>query len=59
MRLAARGQRDMDGNVQGITDADERTALRRKGARMRWTSIIIATVLTILYVLLSSPQPTR
>jgi hypothetical protein len=59
MRLAARGRRDMDGNVQTITDADERAALRRKGARMRWISVIIATVLTTLYVLLSSPQPTR
>ena len=59
MRLAARGQRDMDGNVQAITNADERAALRRKGARMRWTAILIATALTTLYVLLSSPQPTR
>jgi hypothetical protein len=59
MRLAARGRRDMDGNVQAIADADERAALRRKGARMRWTTVIIATVLTTLYVLLSSPQPTR
>jgi hypothetical protein len=49
----------MDGNVQAIADADERAALRRKGARMRWTTVIIATVLTTLYVLLSSPQPTR
>ena len=59
MRLAARGQRDMDGNVQSVTAADERAALRHKAARMRWATIIIATVLTALYVLLGSPQPAR
>jgi hypothetical protein len=59
VRLAARGLRDMDGNVQHITDAHELAAVRRQAARIRWFTIIIATVLTTLYVLLSSPATAR
>ena len=56
MRLAARGQRDMDGNVQDITAADELAAVRRQAARVQWSSLLVATILTIVYVLLTAPR---
>jgi hypothetical protein len=42
--------------MQRITDVDELAAVRRQAARVRWSAIAIATILTTLYVLLTAPR---
>ena len=52
MRLAARGQRDMDGGSEQIQDAEELRRIRRQALRVHLKSVISAAVLTaILFVI--------
>lgn len=51
MRLAARGQRDMDGGVSAIGDADERAQVRWQARQVRLRTVIAAVVVTALLLL--------
>lgn len=50
--LASRGQRDMDGGVALIGDADELSQVRRQAKRVRLRTVIAAAVVTALLMLL-------
>ena len=50
--LASRGQRDMDGGVALIGDADELSQVRRQAMRVRLRTVIAAVVVTALLMLL-------
>ena len=53
MRLALRGQRDMDSGSERVTDEDVLRALRAQASRVQWRSLLITAVLTILYLLVT------
>ena len=52
MKLAARGQRDMDQGSEPITDPQELSSIRRQARGVYLKSWITAFVLTILLTLL-------
>ncbi|HZE93283.1 MAG TPA: hypothetical protein VEZ49_01155 [Gemmatimonadales bacterium] len=48
MKLASRGQRDMDAGAQAIADAVERAQVRRQARAVYFKSFVAAAVLTAL-----------
>ncbi|HET7615206.1 MAG TPA: hypothetical protein VFK26_14905 [Gemmatimonadaceae bacterium] len=46
MRLASRGQRDMDGGAEQISDAEELRIVQRQARAVYVKSIITAAILT-------------
>ena len=52
MLLAARGQRDLDGGVAAIGDANELAQVRRQGRQVRLQTAIAAVVITAVSMLL-------
>jgi hypothetical protein len=52
VRLASRGQRDMDGGAAAIDDAGELAQVRRQARRVRLQTVIVAVVVAVLLVLL-------
>jgi hypothetical protein len=50
VRLAARGQRDMDSGSEAIQDADELRRIRRQAVRVHLKSFIAAVTLTGIFV---------
>ncbi|MGH7520610.1 MAG: hypothetical protein ACREMI_04985 [Gemmatimonadales bacterium] len=51
MRLAARGQRDMDSGSEPIQDAGDLRRIRRQALRVHLKSLIAAVLLTGVLVL--------
>lgn len=51
MRLASRGQRDLDDGVALIDDADELAQVRRQATQVRLRTVIAAVVVTALLML--------
>lgn len=51
MRLASRGQRDMDTGPQAIADAEEAAQVRRQAQAVYIKSFISAAILTALALL--------
>ena len=52
MKLASRGQRDMDTGPQTIDDNGELAQLRRQARAVYAKSIVVAAILTILSLVL-------
>jgi hypothetical protein len=52
VKLASRGQRDLDSGPEVITDAAELTAARRQARSVHVKSLIAAAILTMMVLLL-------
>jgi len=52
VRLASRGQRDMDDGAALIGDADELSQVRRQAMRVRLRTVIVVGVVTALVMTL-------
>ena len=48
MKLASRGQRDLDTGPNPITDADELTSIQRQARAVHFRSLLTAAALTLL-----------
>ena len=53
MRLAARGQRDMDSGVEQVADHDILRALRAQARRVQTRAVATALVLTVVFTLIT------
>jgi hypothetical protein len=51
VKLASRGQRDLDSGPEAMTNAAELTATRRQARAVHLKSLIVAAVLTLIILL--------
>jgi hypothetical protein len=54
--LATRGQRDMDTGLEAIADPEERTTIRRQARNVHIQSLVLATVLVALVLVVPSSR---